>query len=290
MSHERPRITVRKLDENHCEFMLENVTPAIANTLRRVLQADVPVLAIDEVVIIENDSVLFDEILAHRLAMIPLKVDDYTYETLLQCYEEGKREDCIATFILEIEAEKPLTVYSGHMKFSGFSGEMSSLVSAEVKPASDLIPIVKLAPGQKIILEAYAKMGTGKEHAKWQAATVAYKYYPRLLILEGECGGNCQKCVEACPRGILSIENDRIKVVENRIEECTMCRACEEACPKVIKVSWDDGRFIYRVEGVGSLPVSKIIDVSMRRITWRIDNFVNEVQKLFFESVDATTN
>lgn len=281
MPREGPSVVLRRFEEGYCEFILENVTPAVANTLRRVLQADVPTLAIDEVVIIENNSVLFDEILAHRLALIPLKVDDDTYETLLQCYEEGKREDCVATFTLEIEAEKTMTVYSGHIRFSGFGSGLASLVGAEVRPASDLIPIVKLAPGQKVVLEAYAKMGTGREHAKWQAVSVAaYKYYPRLLVLREECGGECQKCAEACPRGVLRAEDGRIKVVEGKIEECTMCRACEEACPTVIKVSWDDTSFIFKVESVGSLPVSKIVDVAIRRIIRRVDNFINEIQKM----------
>lgn len=285
MPSEGPRITAKKIEENYCEFVLENVTPAIANTLRRVLIADVPTLAIDEIVIIENNSVLFDEILAHRLALIPLKVDIDTYETLLQCYEEGKRDNCIASFVLEVEAEKPMTVYSGHMKFGGFIGEMASFVSAEVKPVSDLIPIVKLTPGQKVVLEAYAKMGTGNEHAKWQAVTAAYKYYPRLTILEEECGANCKKCAEACPKGILSIDNGKIKAIDSKIEECTMCRACEEACPEVIRVSWDNTKFIFKVENYGILPISKIIDVAMRRIVWKIDNFINEIQKLLISEI-----
>lgn len=281
MLSEGPRITLRRLEENYCEFILEGVTPAVANTLRRVLLADVPTLAIDEVVIIENNSVLFDEILAHRLALIPLKVDENTYETLLQCYEEGRREDCVATFVLEVEAEKPVTVYSGHLKFSGFSSEIASAAEAEISPVSDLIPIVKLAPGQKLVLEAYAKMGTGREHAKWQSVSVAaYKYYPRLQVLGGECREECRKCVEACPKGILSVEEGRIRIIESRIEECTMCRACEEACPNMIKVSWHDTRFIFKVEGLGILPIYKTVDVAMRRIIWRINNFVNEVRKI----------
>ena len=273
-------IVLKQLGDDYCEFVLEGVTPAVANALRRTLLADVPTLAIDEVVVIENSSVLFDEILAHRLALIPIRVDRETYEALLQCYEEGKRDECTATFTLEVEAERQATVYSGHMKFSGFSEGFAQLAgAAEVKPVSDLIPIVKLAPGQKVILEAYAKMGTGREHAKWQPVSVAaYKYYPVIKVLKEACDA-CERCAQACPRGILRAEGGKLEVVQERIEECTMCRACEEACPDVVKVSWDTTKFIYRVEGVGVLPVKDVVEVAVRRVLRRINAFVDEVQR-----------
>jgi len=272
-------IVVRRIDENHCEFLLEGVTPAVANALRRALLSDVPTLAIDEVAIAENSSVLFDEILTHRLALIPLRVDEDTYEVLLQCYEEGRRNDCTALFSLDISAEKTTTVYSGHLKFQGFTGGLPSLAAVDVRPVSDLIPIVKLAPGQKVVLEAYARMGVGREHAKWQPVSVAaYKYYPRVLILREDCP-DCKACAEACPKGVLKVEGGRLRVVKEKIEECTMCRACSEACPGIVEVSWDDRKFIFKVEGVGVLPVRKVVEVAMRRIIRRADVFLRKVNE-----------
>lgn len=267
------------MEENECRFKLEGVTPAAANALRRALLSDVPALAIDEVVVVENTSVLFDEILAHRLALIPLKVDEETYEALLNCFEEGRRDDCIASFALEVEADKPVIVYSGHLKFSGFTGELGELARAEVKPASDLVPVVKLAAGQKVVLEAYAKMGTGKEHAKWQpVSAAAYKYYPKVVIRKEDCGNECGKCAEACPKGILEWREGKLKVIEEKLEECTMCRACEEACPGIVKVSWDSTSFIFSVEGLGILPVRKIVEVALRRILRRLDRFMGAIE------------
>ncbi|MCC6049941.1 MAG: DNA-directed RNA polymerase subunit D [Thermofilum sp.] len=274
-----PSIAIQKLGENECRMVLKGVTPAVANALRRALMSDVPTLAIDEVVVVENSSVLFDEVLAHRLALIPLKVDVETYEALLSCFEEGRRDDCVASFTLEVEADRQMTVYSGHLKFAGFTGEFSSLAYAEVKPVSEIIPIVKLAPGQKVVLEAYAKMGTGKEHAKWQpVSAVAYKYYPKVTVLKRECGEECRKCAEVCPKGVLRWRDGVLEVVEEKLEECTMCRACEEACPDVVRVSWDDTRFIFSIEGLGVLPVSKVVEVAMRRLLKRLDRLINTVE------------
>lgn len=272
------RLTLRKLDGNACEFLLEGVTPAYANAIRRAILADVPMLAIDEVVVVKNDSVLFDEILAHRLALVPLKVDEATYDVLLECSEEGRREGCVASFALEVEADRQATVFSGHLKFAGFTGISGIPAGVEVKPVSDLIPIVKLAPGQGIVLEAYARMGVGKESAKWQPVSVAaYKYYPRI-IARGGCGERCEKCAEVCPKGILRSGRGRLEIVEERIEECTMCRACEEACPEVVKVAWDDRKLIFRVEGLGCIPISKVVEVALKRLVKRIDRLTRELE------------
>lgn len=274
-----PSLAVRRLGDNECGIVLEGVTPAVANALRRALMSDVPTLAIDEVVVVENSSVLFDEVLAHRLALVPLKVDEETYEVLLSCFEEGKRDDCTASFTLEVEADRAMTVYSGHLKFAGFSSEFGSLTHAEVRPVSDVIPIVKLAPGQKVVLEAYAKMGTGKEHAKWQPVSVAaYKYYPRITILKEKCGEECRRCADACPRGVLRWREGALEIVEGKLEECTMCRACEEACPDAVKVSWDSTRFIFNIEGLGVLPVRKVVEVAMKRLLRRLDRLVKATE------------
>ena len=56
-------------------FILRESFPAFANALRRVILAEVPVMAIEDVIFVENTSVMYDEILAHRLGLVPLKTD-----------------------------------------------------------------------------------------------------------------------------------------------------------------------------------------------------------------------
>jgi DNA-directed RNA polymerase subunit D len=58
-----------------------------------------------------------------------------------------------------------------------------------VKPVNSEIPIVSLAPGQKLKFEAYARLGTGKSHAKWQPTSVAVvkdskKEEDSILVIE----------------------------------------------------------------------------------------------------------
>ena len=145
---------------------LEGVDRSYANAIRRFCISEVPSMAIDDVVILENSSVLYDEILAHRLGMIPIKTDleKYNLPEACDCGNPLGCHKCRVLFVLDEKGkDKVSTVTSG------------DLVSEdrEVRPISESIPLVKLAAGQSVKLEAYARLGRGKEHAKWQPCTVA---------------------------------------------------------------------------------------------------------------------
>ena len=140
-------------DSQKIAIKLKGVPLQYANALRRVCLNGVPVFAIDTVDIIENTSVLPDEGLAHRLGLIPLKTD-------LSKYNES---DKILLVLDSGESEETRAV---------LSGELSS-EDESVKPVSEKIPIVQLAPGQKIKVECYARLGRGTEHAKWNASNIS---------------------------------------------------------------------------------------------------------------------
>jgi DNA-directed RNA polymerase subunit D len=147
-------------------LQFEGIDRSYANAVRRFCISEVPSMAIDDVVILENSSVLYDEILAHRLGMVPIKTDleKYNLPEECDCGNPLGCHKCRVLFVLDAKGkEKVSTVMSG------------DLVSEdrEVRPVSESIPLVKLAAGQSVKLEAYARLGRGKEHAKWQPCTVA---------------------------------------------------------------------------------------------------------------------
>ena len=146
-------LDVNSKDYQKISIKLKGVPLQYANALRRVCLNGVTVFAIDTVDIIENTSVLPDEGLAHRLGLIPLKTD-------LSKYNES---DKILLVLDSGESEVTRTV---------LSSELSS-EDDTVKPVSEKIPIVQLAPGQKIKVECYARLGRGTEHAKWNSSNIS---------------------------------------------------------------------------------------------------------------------
>ena len=143
-------------NEQKVSVKLKGIPLQYANALRRICLNGVPIYAIDTVDMIMNSSVMADEGIAHRLGLIPLKTE-------LSAVEQGNESDKVMFTLDSGEATETRTV---------LSGELKSLDDV-IKPISDDIPIVTLAPGQRLKLEAYARLGRGTEHAKWNSANVS---------------------------------------------------------------------------------------------------------------------
>jgi len=160
------KLKILEKSTDSVKIQLQGVSLAYANAIRRIALSEVPVMAIDEIVILENSSIIYDELLAHRLGLIPLKTDLSRYVLPKDC-DCGNPLGCLKCRVL-------LVLDSGAKESVKeiLSGELISEDEAIIPVRSD-IPIVKVAPGQKVKLEAYARLGTGKEHAKWQAANVS---------------------------------------------------------------------------------------------------------------------
>lgn len=182
-------------DEQKISLKLKDVPLQYANALRRVCLNGVPVFAIDTVDIIENSSVLPDEGLAHRLGLIPLKTDlsRFNEPSKCDCQSESGCSNCKVMLVLDSgDSDVTRTVLSNDL----------SSEDDTVKPISDKIPIVQLAPGQRIKVECYARLGRGTEHAKWNSANVSMltetdKENERILTIESTGALNPEQIILA---------------------------------------------------------------------------------------------
>ena len=147
-------IQVLTSDDRKISVKLKGVSSHYANALRRICLNGIPVFAIDTVDIIENSSVLPDEGIAHTLGLIPLKTE----------LDGADESNSRVMLVLDSEATENTKVVT--------SAELESKDQV-VKPISNQIPIIHLAPGQRIKLEAYARLGRGTEHSKWNSANVS---------------------------------------------------------------------------------------------------------------------
>jgi len=161
---------------------LKGVPLQYANALRRICLNGIPVFAIDTVDIIENSSVLPDEGLAHRLGLIPIRTDlsRFNEPSKCDCQSETGCSNCKVMLVLDSgDSDVTRTILSNELTSEDDS----------VKPTSDKIPIVQLAPGQRIKVECYARLGRGTEHAKWNSANISVltetnKEDERVLTIE----------------------------------------------------------------------------------------------------------
>lgn len=274
-------IAFSRLDERVAKFTLSGVSMSFANMFRRAMISEVPTLAIEDVRIYDNTSVLFDEMLTHRLGLIPLRTDLKRYKPRSECTCEGAGcPVCTATYTLSVEG--PKTVYS------------SDLIpqDPDAAPAEEKIPIIDLVRDQKIVLEAYAIAGTGKEHAKWQPTTACgYKNYPLIAISE-LCDG-CGMCVDECPRDVLEAVQGNVRVIGERQGLCSLCRLCERAClaggigaEPAIRIDADPQKFIFVVEGDGSMPVREIIERALQYIQRSSDDLVDVMNEITGEGTE----
>jgi DNA-directed RNA polymerase subunit D len=268
-------IQFSSIDDSLARFTLAGATPAFANAFRRAMIGEVPTLAIDDVRIYDNTSAFFDEMLAHRLGLIPLKTDLSSLSTQERCTCGGAGcPGCMVTFTLSVEG--PKTVLS------------SDLISQDphATPVYDNIPIVKLAKGQKLVIEARATLNTGRVHAKWQPTLVCgFKNHPVVSISEA-CDA-CGMCVEECPRNVLAVRGKKVEVIEGKLPDCSMCRLCERAClasgigeEPAITISAEADRYIFVVESDGSLTVKEIMNRALQYIRDQSDELERQLGEI----------
>lgn len=255
------------------KFKLEGFSAAFVNALRRAILEEVPVLAIDECIIIENSSVVFDEVLAHKLGLIPLHTDLDLLVPFDECSCEGTGcPSCSTMLTLEKEG-----ISNGEVVMV-YSGDIIPQNPA-LAPITEKIPLAPLRKGQKIVLEAIAKLGRGKYHAKWQpVAAVAYKNIPLIEIDKEKCDG-CGQCVQNCLKQILEMKGDEVSIKD--IYRCDMCKLCQEACDlDVFKVTPKKDAFIFWLESTGALPADKILEKAIDSLRGKLIELDEKVKSV----------
>ena len=276
------QIEIVELEERKCKFILKDSTPAKANALRRTMLSDVPKMAIDEVEFhlgpidvdgkeFESITPLFDEIIAHRLGMVPVPTDYELFTTREKCTCGG--EGCPSCRVMySLNKHGPCTV---------LSGDLQPLGDATLKVKDEDIPIVELADGQSVLIYAYAVMGTARKHVKWQAAFgVGYKYLPVIDVDASKLDkDSVQEIVNQCPKKVFDAEGG--KLVAKRPLDCSLCGTCTENEGKgAITVKGDDTNFFFKFETDGSLTAKQVLDKAAEILSQESKGFADLVAEL----------
>jgi len=267
--------------ETKAKFLVTDASPEKVNALRRALMLDVPKMAIDDVEFhlgssvdaegneYESISPVFDEIVAHRLGLVPIPTDLelFGYRDQCSCGGEGC-PNC--TIYYSLEKRGPCEVYSG---------DLSSLNGEAYRPKDELIPIVRLGERQGILAYAIAELGTGRKHAKWQATHgVGYKYFPMVTIDASKCD-NGGSCIEVGPKRVMTFKDQKVQVVDN--DACVLCEDCVKVCRTgAISIKWSENKFIFEFETDGSLSARMALVKALESLENTFDDFREKVASL----------
>lgn len=248
---------------NTIKFTVEGIMTSFANALRRIMISEVPVLAIDWINMRENSSVIFDEMIAHRMGLLPLKFNPAKMNFAEGCKCNGK--GCpLCQVAFSLEKNGPGIAYSGDMVSS----------DKTVKAADPRFQIVELLKDQYIKLEAVAHLGIGKTHAKFQAANASYQYYPEI---KAEACEDAAAAVEACPKGVIGLKGKK-PFIKDPVK-CDLCKSCEEVC-EGLRVEGVPNKFIFTVESISGLEPEYIVEKAAGLLREKAEEFKKKLAKI----------
>jgi DNA-directed RNA polymerase subunit D len=261
---------------NTLKFRLSDSSPAFANAIRRLL-LEIPTMAIDEIIVIENSTPLYDEVLAHRLGLMPITTPEGVYNLPESCTCDGHGcSNCETSLTLEkegVELGAIETLYSRDLQSE----------DPEVKPVLDNIPILRFTQGQKVIIQAIARLGKATKHAKFQCAVASYKYDP-IIEIDKEKAQYCESLVEVCPPQILKFESNTLKVTDNK--KCTLCMQCVEQStePGAIEVTTTGKDFLFTLTSFGQMLPQKLLLQTLNLLKEKSEEMQTKIQELLIES------
>lgn len=269
-------LEVLEKNDTKLVFVVSGISIEMINAIRRIILSQIPVMAIDEVIILKNDSPLYDEIVAHRLGLIPLKtnLDIYNLPRDCECGGYGCAL-CQVSLTCEITntTNKSMIINSGELKSN----------DPDVIPVHNEIPILKIDKNSKVIIEAYAILGTGKDHAKFSAVSnCAYRFYPVIEFDESKLTDieELNTIVKMCPEKLFELSNKKLKLKDDYWKTCTLCKSCEENSDGKIKVSWKDTTYIFTLESDGVLPFDVIIKKAFEIFLNKISEFTEKLEEI----------
>jgi DNA-directed RNA polymerase I and III subunit RPAC1 len=213
-------------------FSLISIPAPVANAFRRIMIAHLPTLALERIYIHNNTTVIQDEVLAHRLGLIPFAgpqsllkkmrwpgpktadgeeptfqdVDTLVFKLDVECKHnpEVSREEPDPT-----KAYINAHIYAKDIEWIPKGRQVQWMGEQEgMRPVHPDILVTKMRPGQVIELEAHAVKGVGADHAKWSpVATATYRLLPTIDIVKPILGEDAKKFARCFPKGVISLEN-----------------------------------------------------------------------------------
>ncbi|GAA5880570.1 hypothetical protein JCM8547_007984 [Rhodosporidiobolus lusitaniae] len=273
------RVQLNSLSPSTLEFDLVGIDASVANALRRIVIAEVPTVAVENVYVWNNTSIVQDEVLAQRLGLIPLAIDPRKIEAK-KSQDEPPTDLNTVVFDLVVRCERlrdvkkgeteasriwsGTEVFSSDLSFSERGGQVDLFADKPPKPAVDNILIAKMRGGQEIVAELHCNKGIGKDHAKWSpVATASYRLLPTIELLSdipAEHHANFQACF---PRGVIDVSQGRLRVAQPRKDTVSREVLRHAEFEGKVKLGRVRNHFIFNIESAGQYAPEELVPAAL---------------------------
>ena len=295
-------VDVVQSSKDRMVFDMVGCEAPLANALRRILLAEVPTMAIEKCVIFQNTSIIQDEVLAHRLGLLPLRADPRLFSALADSGYVPNEENTLV-FTLDVTCSRtPNTsdtavndekytnsiVTTADIKWQPQGSQATRLVGdAAVGLYYDDIVVAKLRPGQSIQVEMHAEKGIGAQHAKWSpVATASYRMLPEINIVKETAGDRARELVRKCPMNVFDIEElggsgGEERAVVSRPRNCTMCRECirGDDWSERVQLRRVRDHYIFSVETTGAYTPANVVKEAIKILRAKGERVRKEMER-----------
>ena len=296
--------------DNKIRIVLSDTNAAQVNSLRRAILADVPKMAITKVrfeqgvtqdnkgEVIESVNVLPDEVLAHRLAMVPgptfleefvFPEDDPNNENL----PEDQWGSPLSQIIYHLSIRGPNSDSADELK-TVYAGDLNVLgeTKLQIKEEHSKIPLTILSKGQYLELYAYATLGRGRDHAKWCPAA-AVTFQPRQkAVLAKPKKANVLFDLNLTSRSGREINSklfknkectdvDSVLDLERALQQVGYGTGREDDFDNAIIMEDIEGEYVFSFESDGSMPAQEIFNRACEELVSRFEKITGEIDAAF---------
>lgn len=209
---------------------IAKMSESLANAIRRSSYM-IPIMAIDELAIEKNDSPLYDETLAHRIGLVPLKMTkDIKEDTVLK---------------LKLNSKAPGYVYS-------------SAIKGDAEVIYDNIPLTLINENQEIKIVCSTKVGRAVDHAKFSAGILTYRILSEVTLPK-----KYKETIANLFPNKITEKGDKIVIKDD--EEKTLVDFCLGLCQKDNEECnvKDTDELVFDIESFGQIKAEEIFKQSI---------------------------
>ena len=262
------KVKTVELKGNKGILKIEDTDLYLVNSIRRVMLSELPKLAINDVIIYDNTSPLFDEIIAHRLSLIPIPTDLrlLTFREECKCNDKGC-PSCTVRYTLSKDGEG--VVYSGDLQPENESWAIKE----------DKIPIVELTQDQRVILEVEAVLGRGKDHTKWQAVQAPSYKMETTIEVDKKRINDVKDFIKDLPEGLVELKGDKLEMKD--IKKLSVLEShINKTKADFIKIKRDPKKITFSFETDGSLTAKDVLVESAKILEQKYIEFTKQLKNL----------